>query len=110
MKMQLKISIFLFFIILLSGCKRMNTTRGLDPEYVLVIHGGAGVISRESMDEGTEKEYRAALETALTIGEKILADGGTSLDAVEAVVMWMEDSPLFNAGKGSVFTYEGRNE
>ncbi len=80
------------------------------PEYVLVIHGGAGVITRNSMDSLTEKSYREALDSALTIGEKILADGGKSLDAVEAVVAWMEDDPLFNAGKGAVYTYEGRNE
>ena len=88
----------------------MDTTRGSEPEYVLVIHGGAGVITRGSMDAEMEKGYRAAMEEALTMGEKILADGGTSLDAVEAVVAWMEDNPLFNAGKGSVFTYEGKNE
>lgn len=88
----------------------MNTVRGIDPEYVLVVHGGAGVINRQSIDAETEKAYREAMETALSVGEKILAEGGTSLDAVEAVVMWMENNPLFNAGKGSVFTHDGKNE
>lgn len=97
-------------ILITTSCKRMETVRGLDPEYVLVIHGGAGVINRQTMDAGAEKAYRNAMDEALTIGEKILADGGTSLDAVEAVVSWLEDNPLFNAGKGSVFTYEGKNE
>ena len=79
-------------------------------DYVLVIHGGAGVILRESMDKETESSYRSALDEALTIGEDILKKGGTSLDAVEAVVMYLEDNPLFNAGRGAVFTHEGRNE
>jgi beta-aspartyl-peptidase (threonine type) len=82
----------------------------MEKEYVLVIHGGAGVITRNSMDSLTEKSYREALDSVLTIGEKILASGGKSLDAVEAVVSWMEDNPLFNAGKGAVFTYDGKNE
>ncbi|MEO7925314.1 MAG: isoaspartyl peptidase/L-asparaginase [Saprospiraceae bacterium] len=88
----------------------MNKNEHDKPEYVLVIHGGAGVITRNSMDSIKEKSYREALDSVLTIGEKILASGGKSLDAVEAVVSWMEDNPLFNAGKGSVFTYDGKNE
>src|SRR5687768_13298253 len=100
----------LCLLLLISSCKRMETKRGLDPEYVLVIHGGAGVINRSSMDADTEKSYRDALDAALTVGDNILSAGGTSLDAVEAVVAWMEDNPLFNAGKGSVFTYEGKIE
>ena len=97
-------------IILLLSCQPMNKTNVADPAYVLVIHGGAGVITRESMDAETENSYRRAMNDALSAGEKILADGGSSLDAVEAVVMWLEDNPLFNAGKGSVFTHEGKNE
>src|SRR5688572_3438541 len=101
---------FLILIIPFISCERMNKNKGLDPEYILVIHGGAGVINRASMDAEMEKSYRDAMEEALSIGEKILSNGGSSLDAVEAVVVWMEDNPLFNAGKGSVFTHEGRNE
>ena len=77
---------------------------------MLVIHGGAGTINRSNMTAEREKEYRAALEQALHIGQAVLVKGGTSLDAVEAVVRFMEDSPLFNAGKGAVFTHEGKNE
>lgn len=77
---------------------------------MLVIHGGAGTITRQSMTPELEKEYREALELALRTGHAILAKGGSSLDAVEATVRVMEDSPLFNAGKGAVFTHEGRNE
>jgi beta-aspartyl-peptidase (threonine type) len=77
---------------------------------MLVIHGGAGTINRKSMSEEREHEYRAALEQALKTGQAVLMKGGSSLDAVEAAVRFMEDSPLFNAGKGAVFTHEGKNE
>jgi beta-aspartyl-peptidase (threonine type) len=80
------------------------------PRYVMVIHGGAGTISRESMTPATEKAYRDTLTIALRRGYEILARGGSSLDAVEATVRVMEDSPLFNAGKGAVFTSAGTNE
>ncbi|HEY0140027.1 MAG TPA: isoaspartyl peptidase/L-asparaginase [Thermoanaerobaculia bacterium] len=77
---------------------------------MLVVHGGAGTITRASMSAELERDYRAKLEEALKAGHAILAKGGTSLDAVEATVRILEDSPLFNAGKGAVFTHEGRNE
>jgi len=78
---------------------------------VLVIHGGAGAIDRKKMTPALEQQYRADLEKALRAGHAILqrADG-TSLDAVEAAIKVLEDSPLFNAGKGAVFNREGRNE
>jgi beta-aspartyl-peptidase (threonine type) len=75
-----------------------------------VIHGGAGVITKGSLTPEQEKEYRADLERAVIAGYKILQSGGTSMDAVEAAVRIMEDSPLFNAGKGAVFTSDGTNE
>jgi len=80
------------------------------PPWALVIHGGAGTIRRDNLDAETEAAYRAKLTAALDIGAAILADGGSSLDAVEATIRVMEDSPLFNAGKGSVFTEAGVNE
>jgi beta-aspartyl-peptidase (threonine type) len=76
----------------------------------MVIHGGAGTITRGSMTAEVEAQYRSALEQALQTGHRILAAGGTSLDAVEAAVRVLEDSPLFNAGRGAVFTSAGRNE
>ena len=81
-----------------------------NPPLGIVIHGGAGVITRGTLTPEQEKEYRAALEQAVLAGYKVLQAGGTSLDAVEAAVRIMEDSPLFNAGKGAVFTSEGTNE
>ncbi|HRZ41242.1 MAG TPA: isoaspartyl peptidase/L-asparaginase [Bacteroidales bacterium] len=80
------------------------------PEYVLVIHGGAGNITRESLPDSMAAEYYRELQTALVVGHRILDTGGTALDAVEAVVRFLEDCPLFNAGKGAVFTAEGKNE
>jgi len=80
------------------------------PRWSIAIHGGAGVIARARLDAETEARYRAALGAALEAGAAVLRDGGASLDAVEAVITRMEDDPLFNAGRGAVFTAEGRNE
>jgi beta-aspartyl-peptidase (threonine type) len=76
----------------------------------LVIHGGAGTITRENMTPEKETAYTAVLNAALQKGYAVLKNGGTSLQAVEAAIMVMENSPLFNAGKGAVFTNEGKNE
>ncbi len=76
----------------------------------LAIHGGAGTILRSQMTPALEAEYRSGLETALKSGWEILEKGGSSLDAVEAAVCSLEDFPLFNAGRGSVFTHEGEQE
>lgn len=76
------------------------------PEWVLVIHGGAGKRSAPAL----EPSYRAGLEDALRRGRDILAGGGSSLDAVEAVVSYLEDHPAFNAGKGAMFTRTGTHE
>jgi len=81
-----------------------------NPRLGFVIHGGAGVITKGSMTPEREKEYRAKLEEALTAGYKALQSGKSSLDAVEIAIRIMEDSPLFNAGKGAVFNHDGKNE
>ena len=78
--------------------------------YVLVVHGGAGTILRSQLTPEKEQQYNAGLQAALAAGQKILENHGSSLDAVEAAVRVLEDNPLFNAGKGAVFTAEGRNE
>ncbi|WP_238475211.1 isoaspartyl peptidase/L-asparaginase family protein [Sphingomonas cavernae] len=80
------------------------------PKWTLVIHGGAGVIERERLTPQHDREVRAALDRALEAGSKVLSTNGSSLDAVEAAVKVLEDDPHFNAGRGAVFTYEGRNE
>jgi beta-aspartyl-peptidase (threonine type) len=76
----------------------------------LAIHGGAGTILKSAMTPELELEYRSGLENALRVGWAILEKGGSSLDAVEAAVVSLEDFPLFNAGHGSVFTHEGNVE
>jgi L-asparaginase / beta-aspartyl-peptidase len=81
-----------------------------DPRLGFVIHGGAGVIRRGSLTPEREKEYRDKLEEALMAGYKLLQEGKSGLDAIEAAIRIMEDSPLFNAGKGAVFTNDGKNE
>lgn len=79
-------------------------------KWTLAIHGGAGVIEPGDLTPEKEVQYRAGLDAALQAGEKILSAGGSSLDAVEATVKVLENNPLFNAGKGAVFTAQGTNE
>ncbi|MFQ5499229.1 MAG: isoaspartyl peptidase/L-asparaginase family protein [Candidatus Zixiibacteriota bacterium] len=76
----------------------------------IAIHGGAGTILKENMIPKLEQQYRAVLSESLTAGYEVLEQGGASLDAVQKAIRSMEDSPLFNAGKGSVFTHDGRHE
>jgi L-asparaginase / beta-aspartyl-peptidase len=77
-------------------------------KYTILIHGGAGNITQENLKNS--EAYSKALDSALTVGETILKNGGTSLDAVEKTIIFLENCPLFNAGKGAVFTANGRNE
>lgn len=80
------------------------------PRWSFAIHGGAGVIERASLTPEQDAAYRAALHRALEAGSAVLAGGGSALDAVQAAIELMEDDPLFNAGRGAVFTAAGRNE
>ena len=79
-------------------------------DFAIAIHGGAGTITPASMTPDLEKAYKGALAHALDKGYSVLTAGGSALDAVEMAVAQLEDSPLFNAGKGSVFTKEGKHE
>ena len=79
-------------------------------KFSIAIHGGAGTLVRGLMTPELEARYKDALDNALEAGYKVLENSGTSLDAVEIAVKLLEDSPLFNAGKGSVFTAEGTHE
>lgn len=81
-----------------------------DPRWTLVIHGGAGQMTRESVSAQTDAGTRAGLAAALDAGGAILAAGGTALDAVEAAVRVLEDDPHFNAGRGAALTIEGMSE
>jgi beta-aspartyl-peptidase (threonine type) len=76
----------------------------------IVVHGGAGVIERQRMTTDVERAYRAGLEAALEAGTSVLSAGGSSVEAVVAAVTVLEDDALFNAGRGAVFTSDGRNE
>ena len=100
-------TILLIFAI---GLASATYAQNSDAKIALAIHGGAGTILRENMSSEREAEYRTKLEEALRAGYRVLQDGGTSLDAVTSAIQIMEESPLFNAGKGAVFTNEGKNE
>ena len=106
-------SLLLIFI----GCK--NRTNSLSKEnkkevkqneFAIIIHGGAGTILKKNMSNDKEKAYKEKLEEAIKVGHSILKDGGTSQDAVLKTIQVLEESPLFNAGKGAVFTHEETNE
>ena len=85
---------------------------GIQPagRWSIVVHGGAGVIERSALTPAGDAAYRASLTQAADAGAKVLDRGGSALDAVEAAVQILEDDPLFNAGRGAVFTSEGKNE
>ena len=109
------ISLFILLIIL-AACKNeknsieKNLLKQEKSEFTIVIHGGAGTILKKNMTPEKEAAYKATIEEAIRVGYEILKNGGTSLDAVTKTINIMEDSPLFNAGKGAVFTNAGTNE
>lgn len=118
MKHLIKFSILMSLLVLIS-CENTgneangsssNETEEKAAEYAMVIHGGAGTILKKNMTTEMYDAYYTALDTALMIGEKVLKDGGSSLDAIEKTIHYMEDSPLFNSGRGAVFTNAGTNE
>ena len=90
------------------GIKQLQSPQ--NPRIGFMIHGGAGVIRRGSLTPEREKEYRAKLKEAVEAGYAALRSGKDGIDAVEAAIVILEDSPLFNAGKGAVFTADGKNE
>jgi beta-aspartyl-peptidase (threonine type) len=104
---------------LLAGTSAMTRTDSVlaaakAPErqhsWAVVLHGGAGVIERKSMSAETEASYRASLKASTQAAADVLGRGGSAMDAVEAAIKLMEDNPLFNAGRGAVFTAGGKNE
>lgn len=108
--------IVLFTIcILLAGCanlqeEKTENSQPKKPTWAIVVHGGAGVMNPDNFTDEKEKAYKDKLTEALTAGGKILESDGSAMDAVEAAIRILEDSPLFNAGKGAVFNAEGVNE
>ncbi len=109
MKIRWFVSSALGFAISAIGFAQAPAAPATTARWALAIHGGAGVIDK-SMPDAKKAEYFASLERALDIGRRVLANGGAALDAVEAVVRDLEDDPKFNAGKGAVFTHEGKHE
>ncbi len=103
--LQLIISVFLITIISFDAYSQQ-----VNQKYILVVHGGAGTILKKNMTAEKEEAYRVALIEAIKAGYNLLKANKSSLDAVEAAIRVLEDSPLFNAGKGAVFTNDGRNE
>jgi beta-aspartyl-peptidase (threonine type) len=98
--------LFVLFLLFLSYTSMAQENSPI----ALVIHGGAGTILRENLSPEQEALYRAKLTEALDTGYAVLEEGGSSLDAVTATIQVLESSPLFNAGRGAVFTYDGKNE
>ncbi|MDI1364195.1 MAG: isoaspartyl peptidase/L-asparaginase, partial [bacterium] len=97
-------------ILALGAASAPAMAAGGEAHWSLAVHGGSGVLERGDLTPEKEQAFRASLDAALRAGAKVLEAGGSSLDAVEATVRILEDNPLFNAGKGAVFTAEGRNE
>ena len=104
--MSLRSLLLLILVLMMTQCSVPEEK----PKAVLVIHGGAGWIKRGSVSDSLEQELTKTLQTSLRKGRVIISSGGSSLDAVQTAIMHLEDSPLFNAGKGSVFTYDEKNE
>ena len=97
-------------VVIIISCSEKNQEVPIKQPIAIVVHGGAGTILKKNMSDEKEKRYKSKLEEAIRTGYQVLQNGGTSLDAVEQTIMILEDSPLFNAGKGAVFTHDKRNE
>ncbi len=99
-----------FILIVPMSAMSAEPATPTDHSIAIVIHGGAGTVTRKDMTPEMDAQYRAALKRALEAGYGVLKQGGRSLDAVQTAIRVMEDDPLFNAGKGSVFAHNGKNE
>ncbi len=102
-------SALVFLLIVLHTVFLLNAQSPAGP-ITIVIHGGAGTIRKSELSPQMEAQIREKLKEALTTGYHVLDTGGTSIEAVISTIKILEDSPLFNAGKGAVFTHEGKNE
>lgn len=105
--MRIFLCISITFVLLLSGLSQFIYAQ--QSEWSLALHGGAGVISKD-MPDSIKQTYYDGLEEALSVGEQVLSEGGSALDAVEKTINSLENNPLFNAGRGAVYTSEGKHE
>ena len=102
--------LLIVLLVLLAFVTAMSASAETKPPIAIAIHAGAGTMNRQDMDKQTEAQIRGALLEAVQAGHQVLRLGGSSLDAVEAAVTRLEDSPHFNAGRGAVFNADGKNE
>ena len=103
--------LLILIVIITVQCKTAQTSENEQPQPIaIVIHGGAGTILKENLSPEMEAAYNKVLAASVQAGYTVLKNGGNSLDAVTTVITILEDSPLFNAGKGAVFTNQGKNE
>jgi L-asparaginase / beta-aspartyl-peptidase len=115
--LKISLQVCLGILLLIVSCKSKNEDhqnlipKSLGkPSYAIVIHGGAGTINKADMSPALEAQYLASLNLALDAGESLLKEGKPAIEAVIAAIELMENDSLFNAGKGAVFTNEGKNE
>lgn len=120
---MVRFTFFIFILASLVACSekqnqtdqsaKQNTTESKiekEQPIAIVLHGGAGAIRKENMPDTLEAKYKTILNEAIAAGYTILEEGGDAIDAVTSVIQLLEDSPLFNAGKGAVFTHEETHE
>ena len=109
--LSLKVILLSALALAASGAQAQNSksapTKPVEPQWTLAIHGGAGTIERSRITPEQDKAIRAALDRALEAGSAVLKNGGTSVDAVQAAIIVLEDDPHFNAGYGAVYTWDG---
>ena len=104
-----KFAFLVFISVLFFSCNSNPKEKKIN-DFAIIIHGGAGTILKKNMTDEKEAAYKAKLEEAIKVGYTILKNGGTSTEAIMKTIQVMENSPLFNAGKGAVFTNAGTNE
>ncbi len=116
MKLPSIFPILAILLMIISGCNQSAPKASIAGplptpyDYALVLHGGAGNMNFQNVPEEYQERFKHSLDSALQLGLDLLKEGGSSIDAVETVIRCLEDNPLFNAGKGAVFTSEGKNE
>src|SRR5450755_3278386 len=99
-----------WMLLMTSAFQSGNAQTVRTHKWAVVLHGGAGVIERGSMDPTMEAAYRSSIQKALEAAADVLSKGESALDAVETAIKLLEDDPLFNAGRGAVFNADGKNE